>query len=107
MTEVISPQIKRREEWLANNQIYCDSHEFAWGLMPETLETVCLGTTDHVKQVLETKSIPKNQCQGARIALQYILDYIEEEKNAEPKPREVRRHHSERSRLSSASRHRR
>lgn len=69
----------RPEKWLADNQIYCDSYGCCWGVMPISLDTVYLGSFEHVNQVLQTKTIPENQCHDARIVLQSVLDDMEEQ----------------------------
>ena len=80
------------EQWIADNQVYIDSHGWCWGIIPHTLESQCLGEEADVKATLASGVIPKNQCPKARIVLEGIIeDLKKEENNVKPKPREARR----------------
>ena len=89
------------EQWIADNQVCIDSYGWCWGIVPGTLENQCLGKEADVKATLVSGVIPKNQCPKARIVLQHILNDIKEETEGDkPKPREVRRPDTKRTRPS-------
>jgi len=71
------------DEWYGCDMVYGDSYGYSWGIVPETLETVCLGRTEKVKETLASGVIPANQCPDARLALEDILATIETIKKEE------------------------
>ena len=82
------------DRWYGCDMVYGDSYGYSWGIAPETLETVSLGKTEKVKETLASGVIPDNQCPGARLALEDIIQSIKKEEHEgelSAKPRSVGR----------------
>jgi len=88
------------------DDIYFDSYGYAWGL-DANLENRCVGKMEKVLAIIKgEETIPDNACPHTGRILSKLLEDREEENNVKPKPRQARRPHFERSRLSLASRRR-
>jgi hypothetical protein len=113
--EKLDTEPKRKKAfWLSDlfpdnygDDIYFDSDGLAWGLETNG-ESCCVGETAKVLAIIkDEETIPDNACPHTKRILSKLLKDIEEEKDVKPKPRQTRRPHFERSRLSLITRHRR